>query len=180
MSVQNWVGRCRSSYFNAYLNFPQITVFFYYTIWMSLVTGLVFLVRLLNHRWSPPLRLQVIIIIIIIIIIIHLQGQIEVRITVNMQAVRRVCRSINFNTDWIICTSQISSFMFSSGLFLNHQQRYTFSLQVSHTYKQIENREHTAIVLMYIERQRSTWMGAWIGGLTECWMDGELGRSTQR
>ena len=32
--------------------------YYYYTIWMSLVTGLFFLVLLLNQRWSPPLRLQ--------------------------------------------------------------------------------------------------------------------------
>ena len=32
--------------------------YYYYTIWMSLVTGLFFLVLLLNHRWSPPLTLQ--------------------------------------------------------------------------------------------------------------------------
>jgi len=32
--------------------------YYYYTIWMSLVTGLVFLVLLLNQRWFPPLRLQ--------------------------------------------------------------------------------------------------------------------------
>jgi hypothetical protein len=30
----------------------------HYTIWMSLVTGLFFLVHLLNQRWSPPLTLQ--------------------------------------------------------------------------------------------------------------------------
>ena len=29
-----------------------------YSIWMSLVIGLFFLVRLLNQLWSPPLRLQ--------------------------------------------------------------------------------------------------------------------------
>ena len=33
--------------------------YYYFTIWMSLVTGLFFLVLLLNQRWSPPLRLQV-------------------------------------------------------------------------------------------------------------------------
>ena len=33
-------------------------VYYYYTIWMSLVTGLFCLVLLLNQRWSPPLRLQ--------------------------------------------------------------------------------------------------------------------------
>ena len=32
--------------------------YYYYTIWMSVVTGLFFLVLLLNQRWSPPLRLQ--------------------------------------------------------------------------------------------------------------------------
>ena len=32
--------------------------YYYYTIRMSLVTGLFFLVLLLNQRWSPPLRLQ--------------------------------------------------------------------------------------------------------------------------
>ena len=52
--------------------------YFHYTIWMSLVTDLIFLVLLLNQRWSPPLRLQAshcstfrIFIIIIIIIIIY-------------------------------------------------------------------------------------------------------------
>ena len=30
----------------------------HHTIWMSLVTGLSFLILLLNQRWSPPLRLQ--------------------------------------------------------------------------------------------------------------------------
>ena len=33
--------------------------YYYYSIWMSLVTGLLCLVHLLNQRWSPPLRLQV-------------------------------------------------------------------------------------------------------------------------
>ena len=33
--------------------------YYYYSIWMSLVTGLFFLVLLLNQRWSQPLRLQV-------------------------------------------------------------------------------------------------------------------------
>ena len=32
--------------------------YYYYTIWISLVTGLSFLVLLLNLWWSPPLRLQ--------------------------------------------------------------------------------------------------------------------------
>ena len=32
--------------------------YYYYTIWMSLVTGLFFLVLLLNQRWSPLLSLQ--------------------------------------------------------------------------------------------------------------------------
>jgi len=32
--------------------------YYYSTIWISLVTGLFFLVLLLNHRWSPPLTLQ--------------------------------------------------------------------------------------------------------------------------
>jgi len=32
--------------------------YYYYSIWMSLVTGLFFLVLLLNQRWSSPLRLQ--------------------------------------------------------------------------------------------------------------------------
>ena len=32
--------------------------YYYYTIWMSLVTGLFFLVLLLNQRWSPLLKLQ--------------------------------------------------------------------------------------------------------------------------
>ena len=31
---------------------------YYYTIWISPVTGLFFLILLLNQRWSPPLRLQ--------------------------------------------------------------------------------------------------------------------------
>ena len=31
---------------------------YHYTIWMSLVTGLFFLILLLNQRWTPPLRLQ--------------------------------------------------------------------------------------------------------------------------
>ena len=31
--------------------------YYYYTIWMSLVTGLFFLVLLLNQQWSPLLRL---------------------------------------------------------------------------------------------------------------------------
>jgi hypothetical protein len=52
---------------------------------MSLVTGLFFLVILLNQEWSPPLRLQashcsifrVIIIIIIIIIIITRVGHFD-------------------------------------------------------------------------------------------------------
>ena len=34
------------------------TLIIYYTIWMSLITGLFLLVLLLNQRWSPPLRLQ--------------------------------------------------------------------------------------------------------------------------
>ena len=32
--------------------------YYYYTIWLSLVTGLIFLVLLLNQRWSSLLRLQ--------------------------------------------------------------------------------------------------------------------------
>jgi len=32
--------------------------YYYYSIWMSLLTGLFFLVLLLTQRWSPPLRLQ--------------------------------------------------------------------------------------------------------------------------
>jgi len=33
--------------------------YYYYSIWMSLVTGLLFLVLLSNQQWSPPLRFQV-------------------------------------------------------------------------------------------------------------------------
>ena len=33
-------------------------IYYYNSIWMSLVTGLFCLVLLLNQRWSPPLRLQ--------------------------------------------------------------------------------------------------------------------------
>ena len=36
----------------------QKNCYYYYMIWMSLVTGLFFLVFLLNQRWSPQLRLQ--------------------------------------------------------------------------------------------------------------------------
>jgi hypothetical protein len=32
--------------------------YYYYTIWMSFVTGLFFLVLLLNQQWTPSLRLQ--------------------------------------------------------------------------------------------------------------------------
>ena len=35
-----------------------LLLLYYYSIWKSLVTGLFFLVLLLNQRWSPPLRLQ--------------------------------------------------------------------------------------------------------------------------
>ena len=42
---------------------PNAQAYYYYyyysTIWMSPVTGLLFLVILLNQRWSPPLTLQV-------------------------------------------------------------------------------------------------------------------------
>jgi len=58
--------------------------YYYYTIWMSVATGLFFLLLLLNQRWSPPFRLQAShcstfrtlcdIIIIIIIIINFSQG----------------------------------------------------------------------------------------------------------
>ena len=37
----------------------KFTYYYYYTIWMSLITGLFCLVLLLNQRWSPPLRFQV-------------------------------------------------------------------------------------------------------------------------
>ena len=42
--------RCRPIYYYYYYH--------YYTIWMPLVTGLSFMVLLLNQRWSSPLRLQ--------------------------------------------------------------------------------------------------------------------------
>ena len=34
------------------------TYYCYYSIWLSLVTGIFFSVLLLNQQWSPPLRLQ--------------------------------------------------------------------------------------------------------------------------
>jgi len=42
-----------------YLETFHSVQYYYHKIWISLVTGLFFLVLLLNQRWSPPLRLQV-------------------------------------------------------------------------------------------------------------------------
>ena len=52
------MGSLRNTYIDKVM---QLTYYYhyYYSIWMSLVTDLFFLVLLLNQRWSPPLRLQV-------------------------------------------------------------------------------------------------------------------------
>ena len=55
--IWNWllINLSREGYMRSA---PYYYYYYYYTTCMSPVTGIFFLVLLLNQRWSPPLRLQ--------------------------------------------------------------------------------------------------------------------------